>query len=101
MNNLKQQLIRLGNEHPHLRSHLRPILDEIVQTDVVSARGKKLRMYDPSPGGGTDFVVSMDEWIRDNAAPHSGTHPDDLEAVRNLNVGEEINIGLYILERVA
>ena len=46
---LKQQLIRLGNERPDLRNHLRPVLDVVTASDrrVTEIFDKMVRKYEP------------------------------------------------------
>ena len=41
MNNLKDQLIRLGNKHPELRKHIRPVLEQEFKSIPKNSKNKK------------------------------------------------------------
>ncbi len=42
MTNLKKQLVRLGEDQPQLRIHLRPILDAVTKTQFLTGRASSL-----------------------------------------------------------
>lgn len=92
MKNLKKQLIRLGDTHPDLRDHLRPVLDSLKVSGLSSLeRNVSDTFWDYATGVG----LPQDRAITETAKDLALNEEDVLEILKDTGVDLERRLGSF------